>query len=292
MGVWVLVAGLALAVIVLAAKIRSLRKGADEIAAAFARSLNEDTNTRIDLSTRDKHLRALAGAVNRELKKLRAQSLRYSRGDRELKNAVTNISHDLRTPLTAIFGYLDLLEQEEVTAGTARYIRVIRDRAQMLAQLTEELFRYSVVLSEESAGKEPLCLNDLLEESLAAFYTQLKEKHIEPVVRMPEVKVIRKLDRAAVMRVFANLLNNAVKYSAGDLAVMLTEGGEVTFENAAPGLDEMQVGRLFDRFYTVEAARKSTGLGLAIAKTLVEQMDGSVCAELENEMLRICVAFP
>ena len=83
------------------------------------------------------------------------------------------------------------------------------------------------------------------------------------------------LDRSALSRVFSNLISNAIKYSDGDLKIVLSERGEVTFSNMASGLDEIQVGRLFDRFYTVEAARKSTGLGLAISKTLVEEMKSS-----------------
>ena len=289
---WVLVAVLAAAVTLLALKVRFLQRGADEVAAAFARSLSDDTNTLIDLSTRDKHMRKLASDINVLLKELRAQSLRYHAGDQELKNAVTTISHDLRTPLTAIFGYLDLLEQEELSPEVQRYAQVIRDRAQLLKQLTEELFRYSVVLSVEDAETESVNLGDVLEESIAAFYTELRERNIEPIIDLPEAKVTRNLNRGALGRVFSNLLNNAVKYSAGDLEITLKETGEITFENTAPGLDEMQVGRLFDRFYTVEAARKSTGLGLAIAKTLVEQMGGSISAVLQNGRLRICVVFP
>ncbi|MCH5352941.1 MAG: HAMP domain-containing histidine kinase [Acutalibacter sp.] len=289
---WVLVAILAAAVIVLALKVHSLQKGADEIAAAFAQRLEKDTNTLIDLSTRDKHLRKLAADINVQLRKLRVQSLRYYEGDQELKNAVTNISHDLRTPLTAIFGYLDLLEQENLTPEVRRYAEIIRDRAQLLTQLTEELFRYSIVISVEDTELETVNLGDVLEESIAAFYTELREKQIEPVIHLPETKVTRNLNRGALGRIFSNLLNNAVKYSAGDLEIALTETGEITFANSVTGLDEMQVGRLFDRFYTVEAARKSTGLGLAIAKTLVEQMGGSISAVLENERLQIRVVFP
>lgn len=92
-------------------------------------------------------------------------------------------------------------------------------------------------------------------------------------------------------RVFSNLISNAIKYSDGDLEIVLSERGEVIFSNMASGLDEIQVGRLFERFYTVEAARKSTGLGLAISKTLVEEMNGTISAKYENGRLSIHIFF-
>lgn len=91
---------------------------------------------------------------------------------------------------------------------------------------------------------------------------------------------------------FQIFLNNAIKYSDGDLDITLTDSGEVIFANTAPRLNEVQVGKLFDRFYTVEAARKSTGLGLAIARTLIEQMNGTISAKYENGRLSICIFFP
>ena len=100
------------------------------------------------------------------------------------------------------------------------------------------------------------------------------------------------LDRSALSRVFSNLISNVLKYSDGDLKITLSGKGEIIFSNMASGLDEIQVGRLFDRFYTVEAARKSTGLGLAISKTLIEQMDGTISAKYENSRLSIYIYFP
>ncbi len=174
-----------------------------------------------------------------------------------------------------------------------RYIGIIRNRSELLRQLTEELFRYSVVLTADNGlACEPVNINAVLEESAAAFYTALGERHIVPEIEIPENAVVRNLDGAALARVFSNLLSNAIKYSGGDLKIVLTEAGEIIFSNAANDLSEIQVGRLFDRFYTVEAARKSTGLGLAIARTLIERMGGSITAEYENNRLSISIIFP
>ena len=290
---WVLLGIMTVIVLALLFKIHLLQKATKEIETAFADRLVTDTNTLIDISTGDRHMRSLANAVNVQLRRLRAERRRFLAGDRELKNAVTNISHDLRTPLTAICGYLDLLEREDKSETVKRYLEIIRNRTELLARLTEELFRYSVILSGEGkAAKEPVAIDGILEESVAAFYTALSKRGILPRIQMPRNKVIRTLDPSALARVFSNLLNNAVKYSDGDLDITLSETGEITFTNTASALDEVQVGRLFDRFYTVETAGKSTGLGLAIARALIEQLNGTISARYENGRLSICIVLP
>lgn len=281
-------------IILLTLKVHLLRKSADEISNAFSDRLTSDSNVLIDLSSRDRHMRNLAYTINKELKKLINDRHRYQQGDAELKNAVTNISHDLRTPLTAVCGYLDMLDKEEQGENSKRYLKIIRGRTEIMKQLTEELFRYSVFTSvSDGTPSEPVILNSALEESLSAMYTSLKAGHITPSVTMPDVKVKRMLNRNALSRIFGNIISNAVKYSDGDLEITLEENGRITFSNHAEKLDEIQVGRLFDRFYTVETASSgSTGLGLSIARALTEQMGGSIDAEYEDGMILIHVHFP
>lgn len=279
--------------LLLVAKLCVMRRAIREIEENFAERLRTDTNTLITISSRDRYLRHLADCINKELQILRREHHRFWKGDRELKTAITNISHDLRTPLTAICGYLDLLSKEEKSEEVQRYLTIIGNRVNAMKQLTEELFRYSVVCSaEKPLKKESVVLNSVLEESIAGYYAALQNRNITPVIKIPERRIIRQLDRAALSRVFTNLLNNALKYSDGDLEIHLSETGEFTFENTASKLDEVQVGKLFDRFYTVESARQSTGLGLSIARTLVEQMGGCIGAEYYENKLRIFVLFP
>lgn len=289
---WGIICGLLLIVIVLLIKNYLLRKAAGEIEEKFVQIMSEDTNRLIDIPSREKHMRKLAASINSQLCTLRSERWRFQQGDMELKEAVTNISHDIRTPLTAIFGYLELLKKEDKSAAAARYLDVIASRAEVLKQLTEELFRYSIVTSKpEETALEEVVLNHVLEESISAYYAVLKGCHIIPEITMPENKVIRRLDKSALSRIFGNIISNVVKYSDGDLSITLTADGEIIFANHASGLDEVQVGRLFDRFYTVENAKKSTGLGLSIAKTLTEQMNGSITADYREEMLRVHVIF-
>lgn len=291
---WSLIAILLIIIVLLIIKICLMKKSAREISESFLDRLTEDTNTLIDISSRDRHMRKLAQEINIQLNKLKEERHRFQQGDRELKDAVTNISHDLRTPLTAVCGYLDLLEREETSEDAGRYLAVIRSRTEILRQLTEELFRYSVFTSAaDKAPGEPVILNRLLEDSISAFYAALKQRGITPRITLPEEKIRRTLSRSACSRLFGNLISNALKYSDGDLEITLKDTGEIIFSNHASRLDRIQVERLFDRFYTVEtASSRSNGLGLSIARTLTEQMGGAISAGYEDGILRICILFP
>lgn len=281
-------------ILCLVIKICLLKRSAEQIAKSFHERMTIDTNTMIDLPSRDKDMQSLANSINTELKKLKNDRHRYQQGDTELKNAVTNISHDLRTPLTAICGYLDMLDHEEQTENAQRYLKIIRGRTEIMKQLTEELFRYSVFTTvSNGTSSEPVILNSMLEDSLSAFYTALKQSRITPSVSLPDQKVQRLLNRNALSRIFSNIIGNAVKYSDGDLEITLSEEGEVCFSNHADKLDEIQVGRLFDRFYTVETASSdATGLGLSIARALTEQMGGSISAQYTDSIITVKVSFP
>jgi len=289
---WILCILLSVIVIVLLTKNYLLKKSMREIYTDFEKCLSDDTNVQITVSSGDKTVTRLAKAINLQLTKLRKSKQQYSDGDRELKEAITNISHDLRTPLTAICGYLDLLEKQNHSEDTERYIEQIRNRSEVLKQLTEELFRYSIISSTPELSYEKVNLCRVLEESLISFEGTMQQAGIQPEIQMPNVPVWRTLDYSAVVRVFGNIINNAIRYSDGDFQVRLEENGRITFSNTSNKLTSLEVGELFDRFYTVDTARKSTGLGLAIAKTLVEKMNGKIEANIKNKKLNIVICFP
>ena len=286
---WVICAVLAVVCILLLAKIYYLRKSCDEIIDKLDLIMSDDTNAKITILSNDRHMKLLATELNRRLRQIRKDQLKYISGDRELKDAITNISHDLRTPLTAIMGYLQIMKDIPKSEKLEQYLAIIKGRAEAMKQLTEELFRYSVVLSEQQSQPEQTVVNKVLEDSVMSYYAAMSEKGIVPVVDITEEKITRLLDPTALARVFANLMNNAIKYSGGDLEISLREPCVIEFSNSAPEMTNTQVERLFDRFYTVEAAHKSTGLGLSIARTLIEQMGGTIDAALVGEKLTITI---
>lgn len=316
--IYLLCSTLLVILLFLAVRMFLIHKSLREICGGLSDILGTDmqkgisTNALLCVSSRDPYIRRLAAQLNRQLSRLRTRQLQYENGDRELKEAITNISHDLRTPLTAMAGYLELLQKElrasgqpvnEVTAGpqslpsfasekSARYVAILQNRLDTMKQLTEELFRYSIVLSVREEAPVSLSLNRALEDSLMAHWGSFEQRRITPVISIPASPVLRTLDTSSLSRVFSNILGNAAKYSDGDLCVTLTESGTIIFSNHAAALTPVTAAKLFDRFYTVETAGSSTGLGLSIAKLLTERMGGSIGAAYEDGELRITLQFP
>lgn len=144
---WITVALLLCAVAALGVKVILLRRGARELREGLHERLTEETNTLLTISTRDGELRRLADALNSELRKLRSERLRYQRGDRELREAVAGISHDLRTPLTAMSGYLELLQALPLSSDARRYTAQLEERTRAMKRLAQELLAYSAAAS-------------------------------------------------------------------------------------------------------------------------------------------------
>ena len=290
--IYVIMGCLLIITIFLAVKLYLLKKTAREIAVSFEEVLNEDTNTVIRISGGDKDMRDLTDSINKQLIEIRKQYLQYNMGNSELKNVITNMSHDIRTPLTAIYGYLDMIENTDDPEKKSKYISIIRERTEIMKQLTEELFQYSMVVSDDKALElEDVFVNQVLEESISSFYPALTERNIVPEINICIEKIYRRLNKQALSRIFSNLLNNAVKYSDGDLKIKLIPTGEIIFENTAKALSSVKAEQLFDRFFTVKTASNSTGLGLSIAKTFVERMGGTIKADYKDNVLIIRILF-
>lgn len=272
-------------------KLISMYKALSELQKDMDSILNEETNVLLSVSVQDKAIRRFVANLNKQISKLREERHKYKAGDRELQSAITNIAHDIRTPLTAISGYVELLDKEDKSDKVNTYLSYIRNRTDHLKKLTEELFKYTIYHANEDLELTECDIRALLEQTLLEYYGALKERNIEPEILLPKDKVLRKVNPAALSRVYANIINNAIKYSSGDLSVTLSEKGIIRFTNTSASLDEIQVGRLFDKFYTVEAAHKSTGLGLSIARELVNKMNGIIEADFNNGKLTITIVF-
>ena len=168
---WIFAVLFALLALGLLIWILSMRNSMREMADELDEKLRTDTNALISVSSGDRAIRALAARLNVQLCALRKERLRLQNGDAALKTAIANVSHDLRTPLTAICGYLDLLESQTTPEKQARYLAIIRERTDAMRAMTGELLQYSMIASAEETLKcEPVCLNAALEQSLIGLY--------------------------------------------------------------------------------------------------------------------------
>ena len=274
--------------IFLAVKLYVIKQSIKEIEKSFSKILRTDTNNIIAISSSDKDIKNLTINLNNNLSELRGQKLQYKNGNQELKKIITNISHDLRTPLTAIKGYVDLIEQEKLSNNQKKYLKVIQKKSNELTELTGQLFEYTKLMDiYVKIKKEECCINEILEETLVSYYSIFKEQNIIPSISICSTKVYKIVNKISIIRVFENILSNVVKYSNGDLKVEMQENGTITFSNKATSLDETTVQKIFDRYFSVENAKESTGIGLSIAKQLVELNNGSIKAEYVNGYLII-----
>ena len=275
-------------IIFLILKIYFMKKSIKEISNLLSDIMKNDTNNLITISSNDKDIKKLAIKINEELKVLRKEKLQYESGNQELKKSLTNISHDLRTPLTAITGYVELLKKERKN----EYIEIIERKTKELTNLTEELFDFSKTMDiGKNIKKEKVCINQMLEESIASYYEIFKEKNIEPNIKICNKKIYRELDKNSITRIFENILSNAIKYGGEDLKIELLENGKIIFSNKTKSLDKTTASKIFDRYFTVENAKKSAGIGLSIAKQLTELNGGTINANFENSILSIEIVF-
>ena len=279
-------------IVVLLLRIYFLRRSLKEIETAFSHIVKADTNALITTSSSSKVIKDFVICLNKELGELRTQRMQYQNGNQELKRAITNISHDLRTPLTAITGYIDLMKQEALSPTQEQYLNRMDAKSNELIELTEQLFDFSKTMDiVGELPKEECCINEILEETLISYYTLFKEKQIIPEIQLCEEKVYKLLNKSSCIRIFENILSNVVKYSDGNFKVVLQNDGTILFSNKATSLDATSVQKIFDRYFTVENAKKATGLGLSIAKQLVEVNGGSISANYKNGILEIKMRF-
>lgn len=279
--------------VILGMKILAMRISIKELRIDFAERAELRSNTLLGVSSRDKQIRLLATSINDTLTKLRDAFNKYKLGDDEVKTAITNIAHDLRTPLTSILGYLELSERLDKSPEMDKYLDIIKDRAEHMKKLTEELFEYSVITGGEiREEKTKVNVNKALEDCIMSNYPALQSRGIEPVVEITETPIVRKLYPSYVERIMNNLVNNALKYSDGDLEVKLSDSGKLTVANSAQELSNVEVNKLFDRFFTVENARNnSTGLGLSIVKVFAERMNLDLSADYVDGKIVIEIDF-
>lgn len=251
---------------------------------------------RVSMAAPNAAAEELLTAINTLLDLREQEEGDYRRQERAIRQQIANISHDLRTPLTSILGYLQLLEGEGLTTEERReYLAIVQGRAKALQSMIVSFYDLSRLEGGEyPLSRERVDLYHVLSELVAEFYNDFEgfDMTVELREGLPSVTA----DPAGVLRVFTNLIRNAMEHGRSRMSILLyQEGDEVVsvFANDAPGLTPEDVEHVFDRFFTADKMRtgQSTGLGLAIVKALVERMGHTVSAELEGDLFRVVVRW-
>ncbi len=260
--------------------------------------IGHETRTRLDVPCPNAAAEGLFQEINALLERREDERAEYARQEQDLRRQIADVSHDLRTPLTSILGYLQLLEDEDLTqTQKAEYLSVIRGRAVTLQTLITSFYDLSRLEGGQwRLEREVVDLSRIVQDQLALAYETLEQAGMPPEVDLPQEPLAVWGDEKAVVRVVSNLLTNALHHGAPPLAVSLKRQGNavaVQFQNAAPAMTQDQAGRVFQRFYTSDPSRagKNTGLGLAIVQALMERMDGAAEAVLEDGLFRIKLTF-
>ena len=257
-----------------------------------------DTNQKVTLSFQNRSLQNLAREINKNIDKKQQTEVKYKRMDMELRQAIANISHDLRTPLTSIIGYIQLIKSDDLSKDEKNeYMDIILNRAKSLKMLISGFFDLSRLEANEYAFElEAISLSNILCELIASFYNDFVNKGIEPLIEIDESTPEIIGDENAIRRVFSNLIQNSLKHGDKFISVSLKRDGNyiiTTFTNNANNLNPDDIDHLFERFFTGDRTRtgKNTGLGLAITKALVEQMGHSITASFRDNNLSIIIKW-
>jgi len=257
--------------------------------------LTEYTRQPITLELNNKDLNALAVNINKCLKAEETLRLESIREEKRFKELIANISHDLRTPLTAIKGYQQLLGKGILSKDQQQKLQIAQKHADELGTLINHFFEYSYLINAEPVlNRERINLTNLVAECLAVSIPLLEENNLE--VHYEETSPLFVFaDREMIIRIIQNLMRNCVEHSDSPIEVRLIAEKNVviSFSNFVKSPSEIDVNKLFDRFYTTDKARnKNTGLGLSIIKLLAEQMGGSARASLQDRLLEIKIELP
>lgn len=283
-------------IIVLVAIIIGYKREFRRINKEITNNLNEYVN--IKTKSVDKDVEILVQNINLIFDSKQKVVAEKKKNEEELRASITNMSHDLRTPLTSIMGYLQMIRSEKASETDKKeYMDIVEKRTKSLQQLISSFYDLSRIEGNEyNFNYKKVNLSNVLCENIALFYNDFINNNIEPVIEIEEgIKEIIS-DDGAITRIFSNLLGNMIKHGENFVKITLRQENDVIiteFINKATGLTQGNVDKLFDRFYTVDNSRsdKNTGLGLYITRILVEKLGHNIKANLKGDNLVISITW-
>lgn len=259
---------------------------------------NIESNRKLLFKHPDKNFERLLSEINKYLEEAQLEKIKFIRREEKIKREIENISHDLRTPLTSIRGYLELMNDENASEEEKKeYISVVERRAKGLQNLIQVFYDLSRLENKEyNLDLEMIDINMVLREQVLVYYNDFEAKCINVDISLEQKPIYLKLDKNAIERVFTNLIQNAIKYGKSRFKICLEIIGKevvLVFANDTDDLQKEDGKFLFDRFYMKNSPRnnQSSGLGLTITKFLVELMDGQIELNINEGWVEFKIKF-
>ena len=288
---------LSLLVIYLLVKVITMKSSIRNIRIELAKTKEENYNRQIRTTLNDRDVEKLAVEINENLDYQKNLKLESAGSRRQLEKSISDIAHDLRTPLTVVKGNLQMMRNENLSDKGREYLDISFKKADALKEMVDEFFEMSVLESDQNALElrkidVPVFLSEFIIENEAL----IREKNLTPNISLPEKSIYIKADSKSLSRVFSNIFGNIYKYAKGgfDAGVEVADGScVITIANEVSNPEEIDINRIFDRTYRADKARTAggAGLGLYIAKLLVEKQKGSIEAKLEADKLKFEITF-
>ena len=257
-----------------------------------------DSNLLITTEMKKGHIGELAELLNTLLKERKKERADYQKKERMIADIYTNLSHDIRTPLTSLDGYFQLLEETQEENDRKRYIQIIQERIESLKEMLEELFTYTKLQNGTYELKlEPQNVGQILKETVFSYYDDWAEQGISPQFEITEEPVWIRGNKQALRRTIQNIIRNGLDHGNKEIRIQLSRNEkqmELVFQNKIEPGEQIDISRVFERFYKADKARSksSTGLGLSIAKGFVQKMHGEIAAEIKEDWFCIKISFP
>lgn len=281
--------------IILLCRYLLLRRDAQHLETQL-KKINHHSQTN-QLLTNPHHFRELSGLIQQINQEISIKNLaieELEERERQVKEQFTNISHDLRTPLAAMLGYLTLLEEEEEQSQQDYYRQLIQQKARQLQQLIDTYYDFSRIASFDlPLVMTTVEIHSMLTQLLATYYTQFKEQEIRPTITLADGPWLILADEQALQRVFTNLIQNCLKYGYGEFILSRPNEQQLILQNKLREPSTLNINQVFQRLYTSDGTRnqRSTGLGLTVTKQLLEQMGHSISASLEKDLFTITITW-
>lgn len=257
-----------------------------------------DSNMLITTEMKRGHIGELAELLNTLLKERKKERADYQKKEQMIADIYTNLSHDIRTPLTSLDGYFQLLEETQEENDRKRYIQIIQERIESLKEMLEELFTYTKLQNGTYELKlEPQNVGQILKETVFSYYDDWAEQEISPQFEITEEPVWIRGNKQALRRTIQNIIKNGLDHGNKEIRIQLSRNEkqmELVFQNKIEPGEQIDISRVFERFYKADKARSksSTGLGLSIAKGFVQKMHGEIAAEIKEDWFCIKINFP